>query len=250
MVSIIIATYNSGKTLGKCLESVLQQRLHDWECIIIDGCSKDNTISILEDYKNRDSRFRYISEPDKGIYDALNKGIKLASGKWLYVLGSDDWLTERGLSDLVEKAASESDIVYGNIIDAYPNGTFKVIKPKPLRYFKYFMPLSHQGVIVSLSEVKNTGGFDLRYHVMSDYNMLQTFFLKGLVFQYVDTSIEYSGMEGLSNRLDAKIRYDWERFLINSRNKANRIPFISWLVIELRIIGYTLRDALSGRNKK
>ena len=235
MVSIIIATYNSGKTLGKCLESVLQQSLHDWECIIIDGCSKDNTISILEDYN---------------IYDALNKGIKMASGEWLYVLGSDDWLTERGLSDLVEKAASESDIVYGNIIDAYPNGTFRVIKPKPLRYFKYFMPLSHQGVIVSLSEVKNTGGFDLRYHVMSDYNMLQTFFLKGLVFQYVDTSIEYSGMEGLSNRLDAKIRYDWERFLINSRNKANRIPFISWLVIELRIIGYTLRDALSGRNKK
>lgn len=250
MVSIIIATYNSGKTLEKCLDSVAHQRLHDWECIIIDGRSKDNTVGIIEDYVNRDRRFRYISEPDKGIYDALNKGVRMARGEWLYVLGSDDWLAEYGLDNLVEKAGNNTDVVYGNIIDAYPNGTFRVIKPKPIHYFKYFMPMSHQGVIVKLEAVKKLKGFDLRYHVMADYNMLQTLYLNGQRFQYVDVNVEYSGMEGLSNQIGAKFRYDWERYLINSRNRSNKLPFISWVFFELRVIGYSLRDVLFGRNKK
>lgn len=250
MVSIIIATFNSGKTLNKCLDSVSNQRLQDWECIIIDGKSNDNTVNIIEDYIKKDHRFRYISEWDKGIYDALNKGVRIAKGEWLYVLGSDDWLTEDGLFNLVGEAKKTSTVIYGNIIDAYPNGTFRVIKPKPIHYFKYFMPLSHQGVIVRLAEVRKQGGFDLRYHVMSDYNMLQTLYLNGLIYQYVDIDVEFSGMEGLSNQIGAKMKYDWERYLINSRNRANRIPFISWVFFELRIIGFSLRDVLYGRNKK
>ena len=73
-ITIIVATFNSEKTLEESLNSVLKQTYSNWECLIIDGLSKDNTCIIAEEYKQQDSRFRYISEEDKGIYDAMNKG--------------------------------------------------------------------------------------------------------------------------------------------------------------------------------
>ena len=80
-ISIIIATFNSGETLKKTLESVSLQSYQKWECIVIDGNSTDNTISILEEFENNDSRYSHISEPDNGIYEAFNKGWKLAKGE-------------------------------------------------------------------------------------------------------------------------------------------------------------------------
>ena len=104
MVSIIIATYNSGKTLRRALDSVLNQSYQDWECIVVDGASKDNTIAIVKEYVKKDSRFRYISEPDHGIYDAFNKGWKMAKGEWVMYLGSDDEYTKDGIKALLENS--------------------------------------------------------------------------------------------------------------------------------------------------
>lgn len=247
MISIIIATFNSGKTLKQCLDSVITQDLQDWECILIDGASSDDTLKIIDQYEKKDSRFSHISEPDHGIYDALNKGIKFAKGEWVYVLGSDDWLTKNGLYDLVIGAERESGVVYGNIIVAYANGENRVIKPKEIKKIRYFFPISHQGVIVKLEHIRSIGGFDLRYYVKADFNMMQLLYLKGIVFQYIDTCINYSGMTGLSNKLSSIIRYDWERYLINKRNKANHIPFLSWLYVEFKTIGYKTRDRLYRR---
>lgn len=247
MISILIATYNSAKTLSKCLDSILSQKAQDWECILIDGISKDTTLEIIAKYERKDNRFRHISEPDKGIYDALNKGFKLAKGEWAYVLGSDDWLTENGLYDLVNGAEKDSKAVYGNIIVAYNNGEKRVIKPKKISKIKFFMPISHQGVIVKLDEIRKIGGFDLRYFVKGDFNMMQTLYLKGVKFQYIDTCINYSGMTGLSNKLSSLIKYDWERYLINKRNQANNWPLLSWFWIESKTIGFTLRDKLLNR---
>ena len=234
MVSIIIATYNSSSTLNKCLDSVLAQKLQDWECILIDGASKDNTVQIIEQYEKNNSRFRHISEPDHGIYDALNKGFKLAKGEWVYVLGSDDWLTFDGLYNLVEGADADSGAVYGNIIVAYNNGVNRVIPPKKISKMRYYMAISHQGVIVKLDEINKVGGFDLRYTVKGDFNMMQTLYLKGVKFQYI-------------NKLSSLIKYDWERYLINKRNHANCIPLMSWLWIEFKTIATTTRDIVLKR---
>lgn len=247
MVSILIATYNSSSSLNKCLDSVLAQKLQDWECILIDGASKDNTVQIIEQYEKKDSRFRHISEHDHGIYDALNKGFKLAKGEWVYVLGSDDWLTFDGLYNLVEGADADSGAVYGNIIVAYNNGVNRVIPPKKISKMRYYMAISHQGVIVKLDEINKVGGFDLRYTVKGDFNMMQTLYLKGVKFQYINTNINYSGMEGLSNKLSSLIKYDWERYLINKRNHANCIPLLSWLWIEFKTIATTTRDIVLKR---
>ena len=78
-LSIIIATFNAAKTLSVALDSVLKQSFQDWECIIVDGASKDETVAIIKEYEPRfEGRMRWVSEPDKGIYDAMNKGLQMA----------------------------------------------------------------------------------------------------------------------------------------------------------------------------
>ena len=113
-ISIIIATFNSAKTLRVALNSVMLQTFQDWECIVVDGLSKDNTLEIVKEFEAKDVRFHHISEADKGIYDAFNKGWKLAKGEWIYYLGSDDQVTRNGLTDLMEVSTSEACVLYGD----------------------------------------------------------------------------------------------------------------------------------------
>ena len=111
-VSVITATWNSGKTLRTTLDSVLNQSYPDIEHIIVDGGSTDNTMEIIREYEPRyNGRLRYISEPDKGLYDAMNKGIRMATGEVVGILNSDDFYTS---SDVVEKLLKISGITSKN----------------------------------------------------------------------------------------------------------------------------------------
>lgn len=168
LISIIIATYNAEKHLLKCLESIRSQRFKNIEIIVIDGGSKDATISILKSFNY--SSLIFISEPDLGIYDALNKGVKRAKGHWLYFLGSDDFLLD-GFTDFAEKLADSKTIYYGNSESHY-SGTVKpiyeILKGKftSYRLTKYCM--NHQSIIYPSSIFKNHR-YDLRYKVFADY---------------------------------------------------------------------------------
>lgn len=93
-VSVITATWNSGATLCDTLESVLNQTYPDIEHVIVDGGSTDNTMELVREYEPRyNGKLRYISEPDKGIYDAMNKGVEMATGDIIGILNSDDFYT-------------------------------------------------------------------------------------------------------------------------------------------------------------
>jgi glycosyltransferase len=247
MISILIATYNSDKTLQACLNSVLEQDYKDWECILVDGKSQDKTLSIIEEFERSDNRIRHISEPDSGIYDALNKGIDLAQGAWIYVLGSDDRLTKNGLASLIFGSNADSSVIYGDIFVEYADQSNKLIHPKEIEMVKYYMPISHQGVIVKTDDARMLGGFDLRYKVRGDYNMIQQLYLLGKVFQYVSVPIAICGVSGLSNKLSSMIKYDLERYHINKNNKSNKYPFLFWLIIEIRSVLIDLRDRMMGR---
>ena len=91
-VIVLLASYNGEKYLRDQLDSLINQTYPNWECLVIDGGSKDNTIDILKLYKQKESRVDFISEPDNGIYDAFNKGWKKAKGEWILYLGADDFL--------------------------------------------------------------------------------------------------------------------------------------------------------------
>ena len=103
--SIITATYNSGKTLRDTMESVLGQTYRDIEYLIIDGASTDDTLAIVRSYESRfGGRLRYLSEPDHGIYDAMNKGLRMATGDVVGILNSDDFYTSDGVLERVARA--------------------------------------------------------------------------------------------------------------------------------------------------
>jgi glycosyltransferase involved in cell wall biosynthesis len=113
--SIIIPTFNSGKTLCACLESVLSQSFQNFEILVMDGLSTDETVSIVKKYEAANPNVTWFSEKDKGIYDAMNKGIQLAKGEWIYFLGSDDLLhNEEVLQQVYSIDKSKYQVVYGN----------------------------------------------------------------------------------------------------------------------------------------
>src|SRR5688572_7883253 len=97
LFSIIIPTFNSSLTLRACLDSIAGQTFKNYEVIIMDGLSEDNTIQLANNYRSSLPNLRVISEKDYGIYDAMNKSIKIAKGSWLYFMGSDDFFYDRGV---------------------------------------------------------------------------------------------------------------------------------------------------------
>ena len=127
-ISVITATFNSGRTVRDTIESVLGQTYNDIEYIIVDGKSHDNTMEIVRGYEPRfGGRLRWVSESDKGIYDAMNKGLTMAKGDVVGILNSDDFYTSTDVLEQVAKAMADErvDAVYGDVhyVDANNLGT-------------------------------------------------------------------------------------------------------------------------------
>lgn len=116
-ISIITVSYNSGNTLSNTIESVLSQGFSDIEYIIVDGCSKDGTTAIIKSAESSfNGRLKWVSEPDKGLYDAMNKGIKMATGDVIGILNSDDLFYDSNvLRDIALAFDENTDALFGNL---------------------------------------------------------------------------------------------------------------------------------------
>ena len=225
-ISIVIATFNAGNTLSTALDSVLKQSFNDWECVIVDGVSTDETIKIIESYINQDGRFRYISEPDKGIYDAFNKGWKLAKGEWIYYLGSDDELLPNGLKDLL----CESDIspnvaiISGGIIRITKDGLMRI---KISKGFKG----SHQSMITRRRVIEQLNGFDERFKIIADFDLISRIKNNGYKVQNKPVLVARFKAGGASESLgNMKIVFT-EKLKILKKDKTCKYPLF-----------YTTRD--------
>ena len=115
--SIITVCYNAEDTICNTMESVLGQTWTDFEYILVDGASVDETLNFIKEYGQRDGRIRWYSEPDNGIYDAMNKGIRYAQGRFLYFLNAGDEFHSRYVLEEIVQAItdSQSDVIVGNI---------------------------------------------------------------------------------------------------------------------------------------
>lgn len=197
-VTIIIATYNAEKTLRQALQSICKQTFQDWECLIIDGKSTDKTLSIAQEFTHLNNKIHIYSEPDLGIFDAFNKGWKKAKGEWIYYLGSDDELLPEGLNQLMAHSTN-ADFVYGGIAVRYKSGKIKHKKPG---FFEQTMPFSlatsHQAMIVKRTKIEEVGGFNLKYKILSDYDLINNIYYKGIKSQRCESCIAIFKLGGVS----------------------------------------------------
>lgn len=207
MVSVVIATYNSENTIRAAIDSLYKQNFSDWECIVVDGLSKDNTIEIVKKYSEEDSRIRYISEKDNGIYDAFNKGWKMAKGEWIHYLGSDDTLTEEGFSKLMEKDHPNVAIISGHCYCIKLDGTIKE---------NYSVGYSgcHQGKLTRRSVIEKCGGFDETFKIMADMDLIFKIRSQNLGVDIVDSFVANFAMDGASQKWSNLLKLSKERLSI------------------------------------
>ena len=208
-ISIITATYNSGKTVGDTLKSVLVQTYHDYELLVVDGASKDNTLEVVKKMEPLfEGRMRYISEPDKGIYDAMNKGIRMATGDVIGILNSDDFYTsDDALACIAWTLENEKvDAVYGDIHYVDDEDLKKCVRyysSKPFRRWMMrlgFMP-AHPSFYCRKEVYEKFGAFDAEnYRVAADFeNLLRLIFVNKIKTHYINKDFVTMRTGGASN---------------------------------------------------
>ena len=194
-ISIITATYNSGNTVRDTIESVLRQTYPDIEYIVVDGASKDGTLDIVREYEPMfGGRMRWISAPDRGIYDALNKGIGMATGEVVGFLHSDDFFSSpdvvRILADEL-KGNGRVDAVYGDIHYVSDKDLNKCIRYYSSAYFRRWMMLfgfmpAHPSFYCRKEVYERFGVFSLSYQVAADFEcLLRLIYVGKISLKYV-----------------------------------------------------------------
>jgi glycosyltransferase len=218
-ISIITTTYNSSKTISDCITSVNNQTYSDIEHIIIDGASIDNTIKIIDSLPNRVTTI--ISEPDKGIYDALNKGIHMATGDVIGFLHSDDiYASDKVISTVVDQFHQTSaDVIYGDLNYVNKNNTKKIVrywKSCPFHPFllkKGWMP-PHSTFFAKRELYQRYGVFDTSFRISADYDLMLRFLkTRELNVHYIPEVLIHMRLGGQSNKslknIIRKTREDW-----------------------------------------
>ena len=222
--SIITVSFNSEKTIERTIQSVLAQTYTDLEYIIIDGASQDGTINIVRKYEPAFyGRLKWISEPDNGIYDAMNKGIAMAKGEIVGIVNSDDWLERDALETIVtfqHKSGMLLNTIYcGWINFHYFNGTIQIMKTdhNVLQSWakKYQMAgIRHPAVFVQKSVYDKYGVFDERMKVLADTDLILRFYFGGVKFLYPEKVLSNMSDGGVSNRHLMKAYNDYRLVLL------------------------------------
>ncbi|RYD59318.1 MAG: glycosyltransferase [Sphingobacteriales bacterium] len=242
LITVIIPAYNAGKTIKTAVLSVLHQTYPSVELIVVDGLSKDNTLQILSELQHV-RPFKVISEKDKGVYDAMNKGIVAATGEWVYFLGGDDELYNNEVfKDIFSKPGTvEADMVYGNI---WLTEQKKISGGPFTRKEIFWKNISHQAIIYKKALFDRLGVYDMTYKIMADYVFnLKIFAQNDLKLKYVDIVVASFGEEGLSStRRDEQLKKDrtwlvWQYYSLPYYLYAVfAVPFIDLFKNKLKLI--------------
>ncbi len=199
-ISVITVCYNSADTIEQTIQSVVGQNYYDLEYIVIDGGSVDGTLAIIEKY--RESVSLVVSEPDHGIYDAMNKGLERCTGDIVAFLNSDDWY-EKGTLQKVSQyfMDTQADMVSGNVY-LYANGEAQKMelgrREKDNVFFQVIYP--HPALFVRQSFFKKMGGYDISYKIAADTAWVINACVAGAKILCVEDCFTYFRAGGLSGR--------------------------------------------------
>lgn len=228
-VSLITVTYNSGLYLEDCIQSVIKQRHRDIEHIIVDGVSTDNTLNIIRKYESRIAK--WISEPDRGIYDAINKGIAMATGDIVGILNSDDILVGEDVIEKIVQAFEQNkvDTIYGDLEYVSATDTNKVIRiwkgrPYKRSRFHYGWMPAHPTFYIKRSLIEKYGYYENHYYTAADYEFMARYLYTNKVSSYyLPILIVKMRMGGQSNKtMYRRLRANRRDYLAMKRNN---IPF-------------------------
>lgn len=196
-VSIITVVYNASNTIEQTIKSVINQAYSNIEYIIIDGGSTDGTMNIIRKYLDKIDIL--VSEKDNGLYDAMNKGIKLASGEIIGILNSDDTYTENAVSLVVDSFKNRRiDVLYGNAM--FVDGTFEIglYDCSDIEQLWYRMAIPHPATFVRKAVYDKYGSFDTQYPISADYDLMLRLYSEGVRFGHIDEILTYFRVGGLS----------------------------------------------------
>ena len=226
-ITIITVVRNGEETLEATILSVINQTYSNIEYIIIDGASTDGTVDIIKKYEGKIDY--WISEPDKGVYDAMNKGIFRTEGGWINFLNSGDtFYNNNVINDIFANDLNEVDVVYGDLVISIEN--FKTIKRSLPPKKENIQTLCHQTIFVR-TEVQKKYFFDLQYQIASDYDSLLKMYADNKIFKLLPIIVvDYSG-DGISNLFQEKaikeiFNIDRKNGLFISQRKERQVILI------------------------
>lgn len=218
-LSIITINRNIAAGLEKTIQSVASQSFKDFEYVIVDGASTDGSVEMIKKYESQFAHLRWLSESDAGIYNAMNKGIRMASGDYIQILNSADALasdvvTEKMLAALEEKG--KPSILYGNMIKCFPNGRKVVDKcfagQEITMLGMYTGTLNHDPVYIRRDLFEKYGYYDETLKIVSDWKWyLQAIILGEERPQYVDIDVTLFDMTGISESDGSRAKIKEER---------------------------------------
>ena len=263
ILSVITVCYNAEEDIHKTLESIISQTANEFEYIIVDGKSTDNTVEIINNYigdiEKKGIKVKLISEKDKGVYDAMNKGIKNASGQWIEFLNAgDEYCNETVLEDIIHHLTeTQADVIYGDYYSV--SDDLKQLHICDHTHLKKDMTLGHESCFIRRN-VHKQFLYDLNYKIASDYNSLLRIYLHDFTFQHVDTQVIKFYTNGISSIHKADAYR--EVHFIRVKNKVinqNIVSIFGFLLNYLKIKMYyefipkrmiDLWEALKHENKE
>lgn len=246
-ISIITASYNRANTIKDTIESILSQSYKDWEHIIIDGASTDNTLEVINAYKDQyKGRLKLISEKDKGIYDAMNKGIALATGDIIGILNSDDIYFDSEVLSCIKNSFQDTNIegIHGGIVVTDPNNLNKIIRIKkgcayPKGGFSSGWHPAHPSFYVRKEIYDKFGKFDLSFGTASDMELMIRFIERehiSLAFEpKIMVKMRFGGAS--NNSIKALLRSNKQVIRAFEKNNLSKPKFYLIKKLTPKIIG-------------
>jgi glycosyltransferase involved in cell wall biosynthesis len=243
-ISIVIPCYNAEKLLSECLDGVVAQEYESKEVIIVDGASTDGTMEIIKRYSGKHAFIRCVAEKDRGVYDAMNKGVGMATGEWVYFLGADDGFYDTSVLAGIfsTRLPVGQDFLYGNVEFKYSKRIYD--GPYNLRKLLFESNICHQAIFYRRSAFEKVGLFDIGCKIYADRDLnIRCFRQKGLRIKFLDRIIAvYNEQDGLSalDRTDPCFRAKQQKYIEDYNKKPVRA-----FVIGLRRVAALLKSVFN-----
>ncbi len=247
-ISIITVCYNAEDTIKDTLESVLKQTYKNYEYLIIDGKSSDNTLKIIKEYESKFlGKMKIISEKDKGLYDAMNKGVKNATGDIIGLINSDDVLSHDRVFEKIVKNIKGVDGVYSNLLmlDGHLEKPYRLFKTKTVSK-KWGFAMPHPTLYLKKEVYEKCGDYNTNYKITADFDFMLRIIKSNFKFKYVDDYFVYMRSGGKSTN---GLKGYYENFKESYRCLKENHVFLPFLTNVKRLISNVFIQKIKAKNK-